>query len=494
MRRYLFLMILSFVVCRTMALDVKDCGAVGDGVHIDSPAINAAIEQVASQGGGTVVFSEGVYLCYSLHLRSHVTLHLERGAVIKAAPVTSTEGYDEAEPNDSGYQDFGHSHWHNSLLWGENLQHVTLEGEGLIDGTGVLSRGGPRRGYTGPAVANKALALRDCHHVTIRGISFLQCGHFALLLTGVDDLLIEDVVCDTNRDGFDIDCCERVEVRRCKVNTVNDDAIVLKCSYALGHPKPTEHVLIEDCDVSGYDVGTLLDGTCTTLTRKAPDGDGPTGRIKLGTESNGGFRHITIRRCNFTHCRGLALETVDGAAMEHIRVSDLKMHDICNSPVYIRLGNRMRAPEGFHPSTVDDIRIRNVHVTDADSRYACLIAGTEGHPVRNVRIQNLYVQFRGGLTLKDVEEQRGRNPFFIPEARQPSEHGEANYPEPSAHGIQPAWGFSISHAEDIRLKKVHLETIHPDERPAFHMEHTKNHRFSKVTVRNEKGSSAELPG
>ena len=477
MKRYLSTIILFAFACCCLAIDVKTFGAVGDGRHIDSPAINAAIQQAAAEGGGVVLFPAGTYLCYSIHLQSNITLRLEKGAVVKAAPVTDSLGYDEAEPNDSHYQDFGHSHWHNSLLWGDSLHHVTIEGDGLIDGSDVLSRGEPRRGYTGPTVANKALALRDCHHVTIRGLNFLRCGHFALLLTGVDDLLIENVTCDTNRDGFDIDCCERVVVRNCRVNTVNDDAIVLKCSYALGRPKPTEHVLIEDCEVSGYDVGSLLDGSRTTQTEKAPDGDGPTGRIKLGTESNGGFRHITVRRCTFTHCRGLALETVDGAEMKDIRVSYLTMHDICNSPIYIRLGDRMRAPEGFHPSKVSDVRISHVRVIDADSRYACLIAGVEGHPVRKVRISNLYVQFRGGLTLKDVEEQRGRNPFFIPEARKPGQVGEARYPEPSAHGIQPAWGFSISHAEDILLKNVRLETIRPDERPVYHFVHTRNVRI-----------------
>lgn len=477
MKRYLSTIILFAFACCCLAIDVKTFGAVGDGRHIDSPAINAAIQQAAAEGGGVVLFPAGTYLCYSIHLQSNITLRLEKGAVVKAAPVTDSLGYDEAEPNDSHYQDFGHSHWHNSLLWGDSLHHVTIEGDGLIDGSDVLSRGEPRRGYTGPTVANKALALRDCHHVTIRGLNFLRCGHFALLLTGVDDLLIENVTCDTNRDGFDIDCCERVVVRNCRVNTVNDDAIVLKCSYALGRPKPTEHVLIEDCEVSGYDVGSLLDGSRTTQTEKAPDGDGPTGRIKLGTESNGGFRHITVRRCTFTHCRGLALETVDGAEMKDIRVSYLTMHDICNSPIYIRLGDRMRAPKGFHPSKVSDVRISHVRVIDADSRYACLIAGVEGHPVRKVRISNLYVQFRGGLTLKDVEEQRGRNPFFIPEARKPGQVGEARYPEPSAHGIQPAWGFSISHAEDILLKNVRLETIRPDERPVYHFVHTRNVRI-----------------
>ncbi len=466
--KFLCCLLLSVVVHANAAkvYNVRDFGALGDGIAIDSHAINAAIEKAAAEGGGTVRLPEGIYLSYSIRLKSHVCLHFDKGAVLKAAPVTETEGYDDAEPNDSHYQDFGHSHWHNSLLWGECLEDVALEGEGLIDGTGVLSRGEPRRGWQGPSVANKALALKECDKVRISGLSFLSCGHFALLLTGVDHLLVENVTADTNRDAFDIDCCEHVVIRNCRVNTVNDDAIVLKCSYALGRPKPTEHVLVENCHVSGYDVGSLLDGTCTVSTQMAPDRDGPTGRIKLGTESNGGFRHIRIRHCSFTHCRGLALETVDGAEIKDVRVSDIKMNDICNSPIYIRLGDRMRGPSDLPPSSVRRIRIRRVKAEDVDSRYACLIAGYEDHPVRDVKISHLSVQFRGGLTLDDVTSQRGSNPFFY----KPSPDGRGvgkNYPEPSAHGIQPAWGFSVSHADRIRLRHVWLECMNPDERPVL---------------------------
>ncbi|MCR4957625.1 MAG: right-handed parallel beta-helix repeat-containing protein [Prevotella sp.] len=489
--RRLFTLFLLVGCCmvRAAVYDVRDFGAVGDGIHLDSPAINAAIERAAQDGDGSVVVVQGgTFLCYSVHLKSHVTLRIESGAVLRAAAPTDSEGYDEAEPNDSRYQDFGHSHWHNSLLWGEHLQGVTIEGGGLIDGTDVLTRGGARKSSTGQTTANKALALRDCQHVTIRDVSFLSCGHFALLLTGVDDLLIDGVTADTNRDGFDIDCCERVTIRNCRVNTVNDDAIVLKCSYALGRMKPTSHVLIEDCHVSGYDVGSLLDGTRTTHTEKAPDGDGPTGRIKLGTESNGGFRHITIRRCTFTHCRGLALETVDGAPMEHIKVSDITMTDICTSPLYIRLGDRMRAPAGTPPSSVSDISIRRITVDDADSRYACLIAGTAGHPVRRVSISDMSVRFRGGLTLDDVAQQRGSNPFFFGgrngQAVINRGEGTGGYPEPSAHGLQPAWGFSISHAEYIKLSNISLQTIHTDERPALYMAHTRKVKLRRVVSTN----------
>jgi polygalacturonase len=494
MRRLLLGLSLLWIGMTALALNVKEMGAMGDGKHIDSPAINAALARVAGSGGGVVVLPEGVYLCYSIRLQSNVTLRLEKGAVLKAAPVCDTEGYDEAEPNDSRYQDFGHSHWHNSLLWGENLHDVTLEGEGLVDGTGVLQRGTPRQGYVGKPQANKALALRECRNVTIRGLNFLACGHFALLLTGVDDLLIENVTADTNRDGFDIDCCERVTVHGCRVNTPNDDAIVLKCSYALGRPKPTTDVVIEDCSVSGYDTGSVIRGTCTTQTMRAPDGDGPTGRIKLGTESNGGFRHIVIRRCTFVHSRGLALETVDGAAMQNIDVSDLTMTDICNSPIYIRLGRRMRAPEGFHHSSTRNIRIRNVRVTDADSRYACIIAGVEGNPVRDVSIEGVSILYRGDLTMDDVKQQRGSNPFFFKRPRTSGQtmavtpasdhHADASYPEPSAHGIQPAWGWSVFHAENIRFRNLRLETLHHDERPWLYLDKSRRVRFSKLTILN----------
>ena len=472
------------VVCNAAVYDVRDFGALGDGQHIDSDAINEAIQRAADDGGGTVVVCQGVFLCYSIHLRSNITLKIEEGAIIKAAPVTTERHYDESEDNDfTQYQDFGHSHWHNSLIWGEDISNITIEGKGMIDGEGVLTRGGGSRQRHSNGTANKALAMKCCKDVTIRDISLHACGHFAMLLTGVDNLLIEDVTADTNRDGFDIDCCEKVVIRNCRVNTVNDDAIVLKASYALGYPKPTRNVLIEDCHVSGYDVGTLLDGTCQKTTTKAPDGDGPTGRIKLGTESNGGFSNITIRRCTFNHCRGLALETVDGAYMKNINVSDIRMDDICNSPIYIRLGDRMRAPKGFHASKIRNINLRNIYVTNADSRYASIIAGIKGNPIKKVRITDVYIQYRGGITLDDVKHQRGSNPFFFGKgggAAAINRHeGTGGYPEPSAHGIQPAWGFSITNTEDITLKNVRLETITPDERPMFYIENTKGFQSKK---------------
>jgi polygalacturonase len=107
-------------------LNIRDFGAKGDGRTIDSPAIDRAIEAAAARGGGTVYVPPGTYACYTIHLKSMITLYLDRGATILAAPVplegTTRGGYDMAEPQNPAiepFQDYGHNHWRNSLIHGE---------------------------------------------------------------------------------------------------------------------------------------------------------------------------------------------------------------------------------------------------------------------------------------------------------------------------------------------------------------------------------------
>ena len=444
-------------VAQAKVYNVKDFGAKGDGVAIDSPAINAAIE-AASANKGTVLFPKGTYLSFSIRLQSNITLKFEKGSVIKAAKEGELGTYDAPEPNEEGgnYQDFGHSHWKNSLIWGIGLENIKFIGPGLIDGSGVLQSHyrNPQIGV--PGAANKAISMKNCKNVTFKDTQVLMGGHFAFLLTGVDNLVMDGVFSDTNRDAFDIDCCEHVVIKNCVVNSLNDDGIVLKCSYGLGWAKPTADVLIENCIVAGYDPGSYMAKTYTTEIKQAVDRDGPTGRVKLGTESNGGFRDITVRNVVFKHCRGLALETVDGAVMENIKVSHLVMDDICNSPIYIRIGDRMRGPKDLKPSVARNIEISDVKVTNCDARYALLIVGQPGNPIENVTLKDIEIEYKGGITKEDVRTQNGANSFFFGR--------NSGYPEPSAHGIQPAWGLSMQHARNITFKNVKMKLLAPDER------------------------------
>jgi hypothetical protein len=119
-------------------------------------------------------------------------------------------------------------------------------------------------------------------------------------------MLIDGLLIDTNRDGIDLDCCRNVHVTNCHVNSPWDDAICPKASYALGHPAITENITIDNCIVSGsHKIGSVIDGTFQPFP---PAPKSTHGRIKLGTESNGGFRNITVANCVFDTCRGLRLK------------------------------------------------------------------------------------------------------------------------------------------------------------------------------------------
>lgn len=479
--------------------DVRAFGAKGDGKNLDSPAINKAIEAAAVAGGGTVSFPAGIYLSVSIRLRSNITLKLDRGATILAADtVPGKVTYDLPEPNDwDMYQDFGHSHWQNSLIWGIGLENVSIVGPGLIDGKG-LTRRSPRArrvnqpgdrpvtlgGQTGavpqsplgedddPAVmnglGNKAISLKLSRNVLLRDFSILNGGHFAVLATGVDNLTIDNVKVDTNRDGLDIDSCRNVRIKNCSVNSPNDDAIVLKSSYALGFARATENVTITDSVVRGYDIGSLLNGTFTRNITEAPDRDGPTGRIKLGTESNGGFKNITISNVVFDHCRGLALETVDGGPLEDVTITNITMRDVTSSPIFLRLGKRLRGPAGSLPGQLRRVNISNVVAYNADARYASIIAGIPEHHIEGVNLNNIRIYYRGGGK-KELADVR------------PPER-EINYPEPSMFGEIPAYGFFIRHAKGITLNDVRIAFLSDESRPPFVLEDVNGIAFNHVTA------------
>ena len=446
--------------------DVRAFGAAGDGKTVDTPAINKAIEAVAAAGAGILRFPAGNYLCYTIRLKSFVALFLDQGATIVAADTGPGGQYDVAEPFQfDHYQDYGHSHWRNSLIYGEDIHDFSIFGPGLIWGRG-LSRGtrtGPRA--EDPGVGNKSISLKNCHNVILRDFSILHGGHFGILATGVDNFTIDNLKIDTNRDGMDIDCCRNVRVSNCSVNSPWDDGICLKSSFGLGYARACEDVTITNCFVSGsFAEGTLLDGTYKPFP---PDVKVPhTGRIKFGTESNGGFRRITISNCVFDGCRGLALESVDGAILEDVTITNISMRDIVEGPIFIRLGARMRGPEGVPVGAARRIIISNIVVSNATSSQSSSITGIPGHAVENIKLSNILVEHRGGGTAEQA-------------ALQPAEN-EQKYPEPNMFGVLPSQGFYLRHVNGIEMNDVKIIAQQPDARPAFVLDEVHEADFFRV--------------
>lgn len=487
-RRHLTLGLLTlslpFPAHAARQIDVRDHGTRGDGIALDSDAINAAILAASRAGGGTVILAPGRYLCFSIRLQSRVTLLLSKGAIIEAAdPAHHAGRYDLPEAGiDQLYQDFGHSHWRNSLIWGDDVQDVAIIGPGLIHGAG-LTRDGPGARWKKqagerplsmqamtaaqiatlePAAAamagkgNKAIAFKNGRNIRLSGFTIHKGGHFAILATGTRGLRIDGLTIDTDRDGIDLDCVRDVVVERCRVNSPNDDAIVVKSSFALGSAIAAENILIRDCDVSGYDMGSVIDGTRTTVQTIAPDQDRVTGRIKLGTESNGGYRNIVIEDCRFTRCRGLALETVDGGVMDHIVARRLTMRDVTTAPLFLRLGDRRRGPEGTGVGAIRDVDISQIDARGIDHRFPATIAGLPGHRIADVALRDIHLVYDGGGTAADA-------------ARQPAELTDA-YPEPSMFGTLPSWALWARHVERLTIDRFTAETSTPDQRPPFRME------------------------
>jgi polygalacturonase len=427
--------------------NVKELGAKGDGKTPDTKIINSTIESVSAAGGGTIYFPAGNYLSGSIHLRNNICLYLEQGATLIAS--SDSNDFDKPEPGvNEIYQDYGHSHWHNSFIWGENIHDISIIGAGTVWGKGLV-----RNGRKGDEKPNKAIALLNCRNVIIRDVIIFHGGWFAILATAVDNFTLDNLKVDTNRDGFDIDCCKNVRISNCTVNSPFDDGICLKSSFGLGYARSTENVTITNCQVSGYDEGTLLDGSYKREGFKVPDGGSATGRIKFGTESNGGFKNVAISNCVFDYCRGLALETVDGALLEDVTISNITMRDIVNAPIFIRLGARMRGPDTIPVGQCRRIIIENLVAWNVDQKYGAIISGLPGHDIEDLQLSNIRIYYKGGGPKDSINR-------VVPEF-------EEDYPEPSRWGTMPSYGFYVRHVKNLKMHDVQVSFMKEEPRPAF---------------------------
>src|SRR5215831_739648 len=443
------------------SFDVRSFGASGDGKTLDSPAINKTIAACADAGGGTVFVPAGTYLCGSIHLSNNIHLYLDAGSTILGAP-QKEDAYDFTEPWEGiAYQDGGHTYFHNSLIWGENLTNVFITGPGMISGGGLVKSDGvldrmsgfstwnqpdaPRTNLPPQRLGNKAIALKLCRNVILRDFTILKGGHFAVIATGCDGMTVDNVTMDTDRDGIDIDCCRNTTVSNCRINSPFDDGLCPKSTFALKKNVITENLTIANCQVCGFEMGTLLDGTMKPSRVK-------NGRIKFGTEASGGFRNVTVANCTFRGCRGLALEEVDGGIMENITINNITMMDVAAYPIYITTGKRDRGGD-VRPSRARNILISNVIATGVESLSGIQITGLPDNPIEGVRLENIRMVFNGGGTKEQAE-------------KMPKEL-DTGYPEPGKIGTMPSYGLFARHVRDLELANIRFSFEKEELRPAL---------------------------
>jgi polygalacturonase len=401
--------------------NVVELGAKADGTTKDTQTVQKAIEACSMHGGGTVYFPSGTYLTGSLHLRQRVALYLDHGATLKAS--SDENDFDPYEQ--LGFKnaaDRETSFFHYALIWGEDVEHVAILGTGTIDGNRT-KRGGP-----------KPIALKRCRQVTIKDITIRNAPNYAISLLGTDYVNIDGVnILNGYCDGIDPDSCRHVRIANCQIETW-DDAIVPKASFSLGVRRAVEYLTVTNC---------ILATNCSAF--------------KLGTESGGGFRGVTVSNC-VLHDRatgrppisGIALESVDGGDIEGVTISNISMTNV-RAPIFLRLGNRGRDMDTPAAGTLRNVVISNIVATGA--KQACPIAGIPNHAIQNVTLDNIQIAFAGGGT---VEQTNGS----VPEE-------EGKYPEATMFGTLPSYGLYCRHVEGLRLRNIHLTCQSPDYRPAL---------------------------
>jgi hypothetical protein len=404
------------------SFDVRQFGAKGDGRTNDTAAIQAAIE-AAGQRGGTVVLSAGRYSSGTIRFRSHVAIYLEAGATLLASPDQHDFEPYEKLSFESG-SDTETTDFHYALLRGQDVENVSIRGPGTIDGNRTR-RHGP-----------KPIALKNCRHVQIRDITIRNAPNYNVSLLGCDQVVIDGLtILNGYCDGIDPDCCRDVRIANCYVESW-DDAIVPKASFALGYRRSTERVTVTNC-------------VLTTASNA----------FKLGTESSGDFKDITVSNCivfarpdlwNRRPTSGISVEMVDGASVEQVAISNITMRDV-ESPLFIRLGNRGRAQAAPEPGRLGGLSISNIVVSGAGR--ASSITGIPGHPVRQLTLRNLRLTMQGGGSA----ELAGK---AIPELAD-------RYPDASMFGDLPAYGLFCRHAEGVVLDGIIVDLAKPDGRPAM---------------------------
>ena len=421
-------LLLSLCLCASVAklfgpvfFDVRDYGAKGDGAAKDTAGIQAAIDAAAKQGGGVVMLPAGNYLSGTIHLKSRIAIHLAPGAILTFSP--DQNDFDPYEKLDyKSFADNETTYFHYALLAGENVENIAIEGQGTIDGN-RSKRGGP-----------KPIALKNCRHVTIRGITIKNAPNYAISFLGVDYADVDGVtILNGYADGIDPDSSRHVRISNCSIDSW-DDAICPKASLALGKPRSTEHITVTNCSLSSS-----------------------SNNFKIGTESSGDFKNIALSNCvmfrraqNASRDRsGIAIESVDGSHIDGVVISNVTMQDVYN-PIFIRLGNRGRGLNPPTPGALENVSISNVVATGATMTTS--ITGLPSHPVRRINLDNIQITMKGG-------EQNARG-LEVPE-------NPAKYPESTMFGVLPAYGLYCRHAEGLTLRNVQPRWEQQDQRPAL---------------------------
>jgi polygalacturonase len=427
--------------------NVKSYGATGNGTTNDTPAVNRAITAANKAGGGIVEFPADTYLAGgSIHMLSNVTLQLDAGSTLAGAG----SGYDPAEPNPNDkYQDYGHSHFHDAMIWGNGLTNIGFTGSGTISGEGKFASGTPKSGQ-----ADKLISLTRCNNLTLNGITIKNGGHFGILTNGCDNITSDHLTISTaaDRDGWNVISAQHVKITNINVSS-NDDALVFKSDWALGQTLPNGDVSVNNA--------TLSSGCCNALM--------------FGSETCGDFTGYTFTNITITKAgkSGLGMVSMDGAHISNVTYDHVTMSGT-QSPIMEKIGTRKRCGGSPGIGSISDIHYEDVTGTNAGA-YSPTLWGQNGHEISNITFDNVHLTVPGG---------HGAMSTGVP-----SDNGDYN---PNSIGTRPAYGFYLHYVTGVGFTASSFGFGKNDGRPAIIANSTGPITLNGVTVQRGTGSPFDI--
>jgi len=410
-------------VFATKTYNVKDFGAKGDSTTNDTPAINKAIEKCNAEGGGSIIFPAGRYIAASIHLKSNVCFKLDEKAEIYGA----ASGYDAPEPHEpyEKYQDYGHSHFHNSLMWGEDIENFAIIG-GKVTG-GPIIQGDPK----GKDIGDKVIVIVRGKNLLFRNVTHDTGGHFVYLLNDCENITVDHVVIKKSRDAIDFMGCRNVQVTGCHFTGCSDDTIGIKSDFVLGRRILSENFYVWDC---------YFESGCSGL--------------QFGSETAGDFRNIRFWSIKIAKAMkaGIGITSNDSGNIEDVEYRDIEIANAA-CPIFILITDRLRTGEsGVLPGKIKNVTIKNVTISEhkAGKNHGPIstatISGLPGTMIENLTLENIKMTNAGGGTAEDAKA----IPPYLKEY------------SPNQYKTRPAAAFFVRHVKTLTFKNVEMAYEVPD--------------------------------
>jgi hypothetical protein len=353
--------------------DVRDYGAKGDGVTLDTAAIQRAIDAAAAAGNGAqVLIREGArHLIGTLEMKSHIEFHLAGDSQL----IVSTDP-----------KDFRNG----AVIWADGAEGLRLTGSGTIDGRArefMSSYDQPNEWWIFKPFRPKMFVLSGCRDLEIHDIGFREAPMWGLHMLGcehvlVDGMKIRNLLDVPNCDGIDPDHCRDVEIRNCDI-VCGDDAIVVKATRQERDFGPCANIRVHDCAIETQDCG-----------------------VKIGTETTADIYNVVFERCQIrSSSRGIGIQLRDEGNVYDIDFRDIQFVSRYYSDPWWGRGEAISLtaiPRTAQTKvgSLHDIRIRNV---TGRAENSVRVSGCPASVVRNVRLENVAVtldrwtRYKGGV-------------------------------------------------------------------------------------------------